>query len=96
MLLCALMCLSSVNIILICIIMFYQINSLTHIETIIFISRESITQHMLKLRLHHFVSFTYIVIYPENEKYLKKYLKYFSKVFVFKYISMYLNTFQCI
>ena len=28
-LLCALMCLSSVNIILICIIMFYQINSLT-------------------------------------------------------------------
>ena len=29
-LLCALMCLSSVNIIFICIIMFYQINSLTH------------------------------------------------------------------
>ena len=29
-LLCALMCLSSVNIIFICIIMFYQINLLTH------------------------------------------------------------------
>ena len=43
-------------------------------------------QHMLKLRLHRFVSFTYIVIYPENEKYLK----YFSKVFVFvfKYICI--------
>ena len=58
------------------------------IEKIIFISRESITQHMLKLRLHRFVSFTYIVIYPENEKYLKKYLKYLSKVFVFKYICI--------
>ena len=47
-------------------------------------------QHMLKLRLHRFVSFTYIVIYPENEKNLKKYLKYFSKVFVFvfKYICI--------
>ena len=33
-LLCALMCLSSVNIIFICIIMFYQINSLTHSLTI--------------------------------------------------------------
>ena len=32
-LLCALMCLSSVNIIFICIIMFYQINSLTHSHT---------------------------------------------------------------
>ena len=32
-LLCALMCLSSVNIIFICIIMFYQINSLTHTGT---------------------------------------------------------------
>ena len=31
-LLCALMCLFSVNIIFICIIMFYQINSFTHIE----------------------------------------------------------------
>ena len=47
-------------------------------------------QHMLKLRLHRFVSFTYIAIYPKNEKYLKKYLKYFSKVFVFvfKYICI--------
>ena len=33
-LLCALMCLSSVNIIFICIIMFYQINSLTHTHSI--------------------------------------------------------------
>ena len=32
-LLCALLCLSSVNIIFICIIMFYQINSLTHTHT---------------------------------------------------------------
>ena len=32
-LLCALMCLSSVNIIFICIMMFHQINSLTHINS---------------------------------------------------------------
>ena len=53
-------------------------------------------------------SVTYIVIYPENLKYLKKYLKYFPmylflNTFVFKSICiwvtqeyLYLNTFQCI
>ena len=39
-----------------------------------------------KSLIYHSVSIIYIVMYPENEKYLKKYLKYFS-------MYLYLNTF---
>ena len=42
------------------------------------------------------ISFTYIVLHPENEKYLNKYLKYFQmylylNTFVFKIICIFLK-----
>ena len=52
------------------------------------VTYEPVTMAGKPTKQQSLVSFTYIVIYPENEKYLKKYFKYFSKVFVFKYICM--------